>query len=396
MKRQIVFSNSLFPCLSETFVFDQFEVLQHAGLDFYIVANHRPRDGDVHPRMRAIQTAVDYLSEASAAAVLSALWHSFTRHPWRFLKVIAQAPRSEETLKTTLAQIVGAALIIQRHGQSRPLHIHSHFTYGATAVALWAKRLAGIPYTITLHGSDLLFDQPADLGSKLREAAGIVSISQFNIDHLAQHYPDIPNKRIRLIRMGIRPLHDQLPPRPTRQTQLRILSVGRLSVHKAQHDLIDACARLRDQGIKFSCTIIGEGELRSALSKQIQNLKLEGQVELAGARYHDEVLAAYGQYDLFVLSSITEGQPLVLMEAMRAGIPVIATTISAIPELIQDGGCLVPPADPAALASAIAEFSRNPELALAKTRRAAEIVKREYDLRENHLRFKAYLEEFTG
>ena len=145
----------------------------------------------------------------------------------------------------------------------------------------------------------------------------------------------------------------------------------------------------------FSCTIIGEGDLRPALSEQIRRQQLDDRVELAGARYHDEVLAAYGQYDLFVLSSITEGQPIVLMEAMRAGIPVIATAISAIPELIQDGGTLVPPANPAALAAAIAEFSREPAPALAKTQRAADIVRQEYDLQRNHLCFKSYLEEFT-
>jgi len=104
------------------------------------------------------------------------------------------------------------------------------------------------------------------------------------------------------------------------------------------------------------------------------------------------VLALYGETDLFVLCSITEGQPVVLMEAMRAGIPLIATAVSAIPELVQDGGVLVPPADPAALADAIQSFAENRFDPSPMLSRARSIVAAEYDLETNHRRFKAFLE----
>ncbi len=390
MDRDIVFVNSLFPCLSETFVYDQFTALRHAGLHFHIVSNHRPAPDQIHPRMRAIEDEVLYLAEASWQEVLAAHTLALRRHPVRYLRSLCQLPFSAEPLRTAVAQLSGAALILRRFGQRHPLHLHVHFTYGAAAVALWTKRLSGTPYSLTVHGSDLIFDSPADLRKRLREACCIVSISEYNRRYLAEHYPEIPAEKIHLIRMGIPPGQTSAK-RPKIGGTLRILNVGRLSVHKAQHDLITACAQLRDRGIDFTCTIVGEGELRPALARQITDLNLDGHVTLAGARYHDQVLALYAEYDVFVLSSITEGQPIVLMEAMRAGIPIIATKISAIPELLGACGTLVAPDSPDQIRDALLDFQANPAEYQARARQGENILHRDYDLQRNHLRFKDLL-----
>lgn len=390
MSRKMIFINSVFPCLSETFVFDQFVTLRQGGLDFHIVSNHRPDSSQVHPRMSSIQPEVDYLCEAAVMEALVAHLSCLLRHPWRYIRALWQVILAEERFKTSLAHLTGAALILKRYGAS--LHLHAHFTYGGAAVALWLHRLAGIPYTLTLHGSDLIYDNPPDLGDKLRNAAGLVSISKFNVEFIAKHFPEIDTSRMEIIRMGVPPLA-QAAERPAAADTLRILNVGRLSVHKAQHDLIDACSLLRDRGVNFLCTIVGEGELRPALEAQIKARELTSLVELVGARFHHDVLALYGKYDLFVLCSITEGQPIVLMEAMRARIPVIATNISAIPELIQDAGMLVRPSSPVELADAIQtslEAGRfNPE-------RGDAIVRQEYDIGANTAKFQRYLERFAA
>lgn len=391
MSRQIIFINSVFPCLSETFIFDQFTTLRRGGLSFRIVSNHRPDSSQVHPRMQSIQSEVDYLCEASLREVFTAHLFCLMRHPWRYLRSLWQIVRAEEKLKTSVAHFSGAALILKKYRPNGKLHIHTHFTYGGTAVALWLQRLSGTPYTITLHGSDLIYDNPPDLKEKLENAAGIVSISRFNIDFLAKHFPQIEASRMEVIRMGVPPLPAP-PQRPVSARMLRILNVGRLSVHKAQHDLIDACALLRMRGVPVLCTIVGEGELRSALEQQILDRKLTSVVELTGAKFHQDVLALYGQYDIFVLCSITEGQPIVLMEAMRARIPVIATQISAIPELVQDAGMLVPPGSPVAIANAIEEGLAsgrfNPD-------QGEQIVHDEYDIETNTRKFQGYLERYA-
>ena len=386
MSKKLIFVNSLFPCLSETFVFEQFEMLSAAGLAFDITSNHRPEAAQVHPQMRAIQSSVQYLCEASKHEVVAALRHCLRTEPARTLRALARLPGSAEPLRTALAQLIGAALILYRNPEG-PLHLHAHFTYGAAAVVMWAKRLSPrVQYSLTLHGSDLIYDNPADLRAKLAEADLLVSISVFNRDYLKTHFPDIRPPRFEVIPMGI-------PPRPPPRYHagakaLRILNIGRLSEHKAQHDLVAACARLKARGVPFTCTIIGTGPLEDALAHQIAAQRLGDCVTLAGARFHKEVLASYGEADLFVLSSITEGMPIVLMEAMQAGVPIVATRISAIPELVQDSALLVPPSNPTALADAIETLARNANLRHQLALRGPEIVLQQFDSATNHNRFK--------
>lgn len=392
MTRRIVFVNSLFPCLSETFVYDQFRALQEAGLPFDIASNHRPADDQVHPRMKDIQPQVHYLCEARLPEILRAHARVCLRHPWRYLGALLRAPLGEERLLTTLSHLTGAALLLHRFRHPAGVWLHAHFTYGAAAVALWASRLAGVPYSLTLHGSDLIFDNPPDLAAKLAEAAAIVSISQFNVDYLKNHFPHLPaGQPLTVIPMGVPPL-SAVPPRPPRGALLRLLTVGRLSNHKAQHYLIDACALLAQRGIEFRCDIVGEGDKRDFLAARIAERGLADRVFLLGPRFHHEVLALYGETDLFVLCSITEGQPIVLMEAMRAGVPLVATAISAIPELVRDAGVLVPPADAAALADAIARFAQGECDHAAMAAHGRKIIAEDYNLEINHRRFKRFLE----
>lgn len=395
LTRRIVFVNSVFPCLSETFVYDQFRVLQDAGLVFDIASNHRPAADQVHPRMQGIQSQVHYLCEARLSEILLAHTNALLRHPWRYLAALLRAPFGGERLKTTLSHLTGAAILLRRFrrpSSGGDLWLHAHFTYGAAAVVMWAARLAGVPYSLTLHGSDLIFDNPPDLEAKLSEAAALVSISQFNVDYLKTHFAHLPAKQaVTVIPMGVPPL-STLPPRPPRADVLRLLNVGRLSSHKAQHYLIDACALLAQRGIEFRCDIVGEGDKRDFLAARIAELGLENKVFLLGPRFHHEVLALYGETDLFVLCSITEGQPIVLMEAMRAGVPLVATAISAIPELVRDAGVLVPPADAPALADAIARFAQGGTDQAAMAAHARDIIAQDYNLEVNHQRFKLFLE----
>jgi colanic acid/amylovoran biosynthesis glycosyltransferase len=391
LKRSIVFLNSVFPCLSETFVYDQFQALSSAGLEFDIVSNHKPQATEVHPRMRDIQSKVHYLCAAGLAEMLAAHGRMLFKRPWRYLVALLTAPWLDERLKVSLSQMTGAAILLRRFAHRPHLHLHAHFTYGAAGVALWAQRLDAVPYSLTLHGSDLIFDNPPDLEMKLSSADALVSISRFNIDFLQTHFPQVKPKHQAIIPMGIPPLEGVQPPMG-RGEVLRMLTVGRLSNHKAQHVLIDACAILQARGVVFQCDIVGEGDKREFLETRIRENRLETSVRLLGPRFHQQVLEMYRDTDLFVLCSITEGQPVVLMEAMRAGVPLVTTAIAAIPELVQDAGILVPPSDPQALADAIEKFAHGEVAWQAMTVRAQAIIAESYDLEKNSLRFKAFLE----
>jgi len=387
----VVFLNSTFPCLSETFVFDQFEALRRDDLQLILVANHRPADSEVHPRMRAILDEVLFLNEIGASEYLLAHLHVLSRHPLRYLRALAAACVAAEKFSTTLAHLSGAAAVVRRFGALPGVRLHAHFTYGAAAVARWAGQMSGLPYGLTLHGSDVNFDFPPDLEAKLGGADLLVSISQFNVSYLREHFPAVQPKRMEVIGMGV----PSLPPPPKVPRgggPLRLLNVGRLSEHKAQHVLIAACAKLAEQGYDLCCDIVGEGPARTTLEGLIAAKGLGSRVRLLGPRFHDEVLALYGAADLFVLCSVAEGMPIVLMEAMRAGVPVIASAITAIPELVRDAGVLVPPQDVAALAEAIARFLRGEADVAGMIARGQAIIARDYDLERNHRRFAQLLQ----
>lgn len=395
-KNRVVFLNSIFPVLSETFLFSQYTKMQDAGMDMVLVSSHKPGADQVHPGMEAVQKEVDYLCDATMTEALKAHAHCLFKHPLGYLRAMTQIFSVEEKTTTTLKHITGAALTLQRYcSGDQPIWIHSHFTYGATSIALWLKRIAGLPFSLTLHGSDLTFDNPPDLESKLKESDLVVCISQYNVDYVKEHFPTVEPSKLVVLPLGVAPLAEAPEPRSYDASKpLRILSVGRLSTQKAQEYLIRACAQLRDKGLAFECQLVGEGPQRAFLESEIERLNLSDQVELLGAKYHHEVLEMYKEADLFVMSSVAEGMPIVLMEAMQAGVPVLSTAISGIPELLDYGmaGILVPPASDDALAESM-EAVITGEIDLDELRdQAIQHIAQNFDQGKNAIRFQQLLE----
>ncbi|MGB0466837.1 MAG: glycosyltransferase [Pontibacterium sp.] len=365
-----------------------------------IVSSHRPAKEQVHPGMDAIQDEVDYLCDASFKDIIVAHLLCLLRYPYRYLKSLFLIFFMQEGRLTSLKHISGAALVLRRcSGSGDHMWIHSHFTYGATAIALWIKRIAGCPYSLTLHGSDLIFDNPPDLAAKLQEADAVICISQFNADYVKSHFPAVAEQRLIVLPLGVEPLGS--PPNlasRAKKKPFRILSVGRLSTQKAQEYLVRACAILRDQGLAFECLLVGEGPQRSLLEKEIKGFGLEAQIHLTGAKYHHEVLEMYQDADLFVMCSVAEGMPIVLMEAMQAGVPVLSTSISGIPELLDHGnaGILVPPADAEALADAVRGVIEGDIDIAALKQSALNHIATHFDQGTNAVRFKQLLERLAN
>ncbi|OUL59377.1 glycosyltransferase family 4 protein [Pseudoalteromonas ulvae] len=337
---EVVFLNSVYPILSETFIFDQYQVLTDKGFEFGIVSNNKPALSDVHPHMRASLDAVTYLSNASIFYILCAHLSFFITAPLLYITSLLRILKLEEKKSVSLAHFTGALLVRRIYPNVK--WVHSHFTYGATAIAMWLKWLQKTPYSMTLHGADLTFDSVADLELKLSQADQIISISQYNLDFITQTFPNINLTSAEVIPLGVAD-SSPLVAAPENSvdsnapSRIKIINVGRLSEHKAQHILIEACALLVNQGVDVQCEIIGEGPKRGSLECLIKERALDNNVTLLGAKYHKEVLASYHYADIFVMTSITEGMPLVLMEAMSIGLPVIAPNICGIPELLAFG-----------------------------------------------------------
>jgi len=263
-------------------------------------------------------------------------------------------------------------------------HLHTHFISTPADIAELAVRLAGLPFSISAHAKDIYLSPPAELRRKLRAARFTVTCTEFNRQTLASIAP-----QARVYRMYHGVDHalfhpDQRAPAPTVP---RILSVGRLRRKKGLDTLIDACGVLRARGQNVSCEIVGYGEEQERLAAHIQRKGLAKYVHLAGKLSREQVIERYAHAAVYVQPSRVaadgdrDGIPNVLLEAMAMGLPVVASRVSGIPELVADGhnGLLVEPDDPVALAEAITQLLEEPELCADLGRRARRTVIDSFD-----------------
>jgi glycosyltransferase involved in cell wall biosynthesis len=227
------------------------------------------------------------------------------------------------------------ALLLEGRGVE---HIHAHHGYFASWIAMVAARLLGISFSITLHGSDLLLHK-AYLDTKLQNCSFCVTVSEFNRQHILEHFPNIrPDKAI-VQHLGIASAVQDFPENSAGLSPALfvMLAVGRLHAVKDHAFLIRACRRLKARGTNCLCLIAGEGDERTELERLIKDLGLQAEVKLLGHLPRHQLDSCYALADLVVLTSRSEGIPLVLMEAMARGKVVLAPNITGIPELVLDG-----------------------------------------------------------
>lgn len=331
--------------------------------------------------------------------LLAALFRQALTNPRRFCRALAGAMRLSRAAGGRrlhhLAYLAEACLLKSWQERDEIRHLHVHFGTNSAAVAMLCRILGGAPYSFTVHGPEE-FDDPVglSLGEKIRHAEFAVAISSFGRSQLWRwcDYRDWP--KIEVIRCGLDRSFLDAEPNPPPGVP-RFINVGRLVEQKGQALLLEASALLRDRGEAFELLLIGGGALQEALERRISELDLGGIVKLLGwqpgARVREELLASRAM----VLPSFAEGLPVVLMEAMALGRPVITTTIAGIPELVRPGenGWLVPAGDIEGLADAMAEALAAPVEVLARMGRAgADRVRTMHDGREEARKLLARIE----
>lgn len=158
-----------------------------------------------------------------------------------------------------------------------------------------------------------------------------------------------------------------------------VLAVGRLSREKAHTDLLEAFKRLRETnaGVSLKLIIVGDGPERSRL--EAMSASSGGQVVFAGQT--NDVQTFYAIAEVFALPSHSEGSPNVLLEAMAANLPIVATAVGGVPEMVEhnESALLVPPNDPSALAAAIATLLTDKDLAQRLAKDASSLVETQYN-----------------
>jgi glycosyltransferase involved in cell wall biosynthesis len=239
--------------------------------------------------------------------------------------------------------------------------LYAHFAATRCSVAMFLSFLSGVPFAFKMHANDV-FVRVALFRMKMAKAAAVLSISEYNIRYIREHYPDVDAARIAMHTCGIPLDRYQLMTASGGGAVPTIVSVGRLVPMKGLDVLIKASRLLLDRGVNHEILILGDGPQRGALTKLATDLQVGEAVKIAGYAPPEKVQAALSKATAFALPAVwdpightQDGIPVAIMEAMAVGVPVISTTTSGIPELIEDGksGFLVQPNDAAELAAAI-------------------------------------------
>ena len=324
--------------------------------------------------MQRVQGRVRYQPFLSFG-ILRANWHFLRHRPRRYLRAVRRAfGAALGSLNFTVGALgifpksVRFAYEMERRGID---HVHAHFATHPALAALIVGELTGIPFSFTAHGSDIHVDQRG-IGHKLAAAAFAVTVSDYNRRFLAERVGAELARKLRVLHCGVDTTRfSPRSPEPAPAGEpFRFACVASFRRVKGHPVLLEACRLLKDRGVAFECHLIGDGGTRGEIEAAVRRLGLESEVQLHGALPQHEVQRRMRGFDCAVLASVVdksgrrEGIPVSLMEAMAVGLPVVASHLSGIPELIEDGreGLLVPPGDAERFAGALERLARSPEL----------------------------------
>jgi colanic acid/amylovoran biosynthesis glycosyltransferase len=254
--------------------------------------------------------------------------------------------------------------------KARVSHIHVHFAGLASRTAWWIKRLFGVTYSFTGHANDIFCpkpDQRVTLGDLVGEASFVVAVSDFGANWLRRGFPEAADKVYRVYNgLDLSTFRPSIPG----SKPMRLLSVGRLIEKKGFIFLVEACRILSSSGLSFTCEIVGEGPERHRLEELIRAYRLSDQVRLTGSKPQTEIVDLLARSSLFVFPAIhdstgdSDNLPTVLVEALASKLPIIATGIAGIPEIVRhnENGILIQEKDAGQLADAIRLLADNREL----------------------------------
>ena len=405
MSSKIAYIMSRFPHLPETFILREMIAIEKLGWHIALYPLIFQRQAIVH------HEAQPWIQRANKVPWLS--WHMLFANLRKAIyqsglyfslwgQVLQENKSSIKFLVRAIALFPRVVWMAEKFQADGVTHIHAHYATHPAFAAWLINQLTGIPYSVTVHAHDI-FVEKTMLETKLCRAAFIVAISEYNREYLARILGDWVREKTHVVRCGIDPTYYQSQGKPQeRGGCFEIISVGSLHPYKGHVFLLKACALLRDSKIPFRCRIVGGGHLRNSLTGLIREYDLEGMVELMGPRTQDEVSRLLETANCYIQPSIVtssgkmEGIPVALMEAMASKIPVVATSISGIPELVKDGetGWLVPPENVYSLANAITSIYAGPAEAQRRAQRGRQLVISEFELYTNTRKLSSLFAQF--
>jgi colanic acid/amylovoran biosynthesis glycosyltransferase len=363
----------LYPATSHTFVQREVLALRRRDVDVRTFSIHRATPEHVLSRVdrqefetthALLPPRIEHLLVAHLTALLS--------HPLAYRATLAYAlrlpGRSPRVRLWQLFYLAEAILLWWRCRRVGVRHVHAHFTSPGADVAHMFGRFARRAYSgvaswsFTAHGADISNTDDRTLAAKVRDADFVVCVSDYGRSQLMMLVEEEHWEKIHVVRCGV-DLNAFSPNNlGSRDGAARILTVGRLVPVKGHGVLLEAIARLAESGAAVTATIVGDGPRRASMEQLARQLGIADRVSFAGRVGQDDIGRYYEDADVFCLPSFSEGLPVVLLEAIGFGLPVVASRIAGIPELIEHGrsGLLVPPGRPDLLADALRSLLVDP------------------------------------
>ena len=394
---------SMFPRLSETFIINEILELEKLGFDLVVFSRKPAADFPLHE---------DFLKIKSSAVLLGVNrfrdWLPTLRDhciclflkPRGYCRALIKALRKKK--RTVWMKFLVAGRIGRNVMKRKIEHLHAHFVADNAKIANFAAVITGREFSFTAHAKDIwVKSTPSALKKAVKASKFAVTICRYNQEYLSE-LSSRP-KKIHLIYNGLDCSKFRLSKKnaPAKRDFFEILAVGRMVPKKGFQVLIEACRILAEKKIRFKCRLVGEGDLFPALEILIHKYALRDACRLEGVCSQEELIRRYlSGSDILVAPSVVapdgdrDGIPTVIMEALAMEIPVIATPVAGIPEIVSNGktGILVPPNSPEELAKAIISLERDREFAVSLGKEGSALVKERFDRTKNVKRLSLLLD----
>ena len=357
-----------YPRISETFISNEILLLEQLGFTMRLFSMRRPRESFSHASVKRIKAQIHYLPTELLQEFFSLLRANIFlagKQPRLYRTALRTAGEGlEGGGLATLKHLLQAGYLTNEHllPTKDVVHLHGHFAHSPTSVTRFASILSGIPFSFTAHAKDIYTSDKEKLRRKIADARFVITCTRQNKEYLQDVAGDCSTP-IYCIYHGIDLNLFKLSGlgHSTDTKMFKLLSVARITEKKGLSTVYRALALLRDAGIPFHHTLIGDGDDKEKILSLIQNLGLAGHCSCLGTQTHEEVLRQFRQSDLFVLgceiaeNGDRDGIPNVLVESLAMGVPALSTDVSAIPEILVNGetGITVRPREPQAMAEAM-------------------------------------------
>jgi colanic acid/amylovoran biosynthesis glycosyltransferase len=376
VRRRLAYLFERFPAFTKTFCAREVAELYRQNLAVPVFSIRRPND-DRPLNIPLNGVDIRYLPDSNSLRfkVLTRLAAKRFSHIWN--------PKQDPRDKHRFYEAIHLGPLLEKEGITA---LHAHFAGMATRTAWWIKRLFGIPYSFTGHANDIFVEKPDQrlpLGQLIQEAEFVATETDFSTQYLQSKFPESAGK--------IHRVYNGLELDPFRQADpeagsLNMIAIGRLIPKKGFEVLVRACNMLVSKGLQLHCRIIGAGPEHVPLRQLIDQFALGKYVELTGPKAQPEIVELLAQSNLFVFPAVEDGTgdrdnlPTVIIEAMASGLPVVATGLGGIGEIVTHriNGLIIPERDADALADAIAFLAEHAELRRTYGQNGLAVVKEKF------------------